>query len=197
VARARGANSLALFRDLLALGRREAEHIAHAFPEVSRRVGGYLIDALVPANARQPRDAAVRLGGHAGRLAPHRDQAVAAAEEQGARHLPLRHLPQGHGGGPAHRQARARRRRGGRSHADRAGPRHRHVPPGDGTYVRGSADALLLVEFAEDDQAENLRRLERLDELMGDLGTPGSVVKVPDAAGQKAVWEVRASASTS
>ena len=61
------------------------------------------------------------------------------------------------------------------------------------TYVRGKPDALLLVEFAEDDQAENLRRLDRLDELMGDLGHPGSVVKVADAAGQNAVWEVRAS----
>jgi Fe-S oxidoreductase len=61
------------------------------------------------------------------------------------------------------------------------------------TYVRGRPDALLLVEFAEDDQAENLRRLDRLTELMGDLGHPNSVVKVADAAGQKAVWEVRAS----
>ena len=61
------------------------------------------------------------------------------------------------------------------------------------TYVRGKPDALLLVEFAEDDQAENLRRLDRLDELMGDLGHPSSVVKVADAAGQRAVWEVRAS----
>ena len=41
------------------------------------------------------------------------------------------------------------------------------------TYVRGQPDALLLVEFAEDDQAENLRRLDRLEELMGDLGHPG------------------------
>src|SRR5262245_37619169 len=41
-------HAAALFRDLLALGRREAEHIVRAFPEVSRRVGGYLIDALVP-----------------------------------------------------------------------------------------------------------------------------------------------------
>ena len=123
----------ALFRDLLALGRREAEHIAHAFPEVTRRVGGYLIDALVPgARAGQSRHAAVRLGGHARRLAAHRAEAVAAAEEQGARHLPLRHLPQGHGGDPAHRQARPRGGRGGRPHADRARARHRHVPPGDG-----------------------------------------------------------------
>ncbi len=60
-------------------------------------------------------------------------------------------------------------------------------------YVRGDPDALLLVEFAEDDQAENLRRLGQLDELMGDLGHPASVVKVADAAGQKSVWDVRTS----
>jgi Fe-S oxidoreductase len=60
-------------------------------------------------------------------------------------------------------------------------------------YVRGKPDALLFVEFAEDEQVENLRRLDRLDELMGDLGHPQSVVKVSDAAGQKAIWEVRAS----
>ena len=61
------------------------------------------------------------------------------------------------------------------------------------TYVVGAPDALLLVEFAEDDQAENLRRLDRLDELMSDLGHPKSVVKVGDAPGQKAIWEVRTS----
>jgi hypothetical protein len=79
---------------MLALGRREAEHIAHAFPEVSRRVGGYLIDALAPAQAGQPGHAAVRLGGDARHLAPPRAEALPAAQEQGARHLPLRHLPQ-------------------------------------------------------------------------------------------------------
>jgi hypothetical protein len=61
------------------------------------------------------------------------------------------------------------------------------------SYVRGAPDALLLVEFAQDSQPENLRRLDRLDQLMGDLGHPKSVVKVADAAGQRAVWEVRAS----
>ena len=35
----------AIAEELLALGVREADHIARAFPEVSRRVGGYLIDA--------------------------------------------------------------------------------------------------------------------------------------------------------
>ena len=40
-----------LFRDMLALGEREAAEIADKFPKVQRRVGGYNLDALVPRNA--------------------------------------------------------------------------------------------------------------------------------------------------
>src|SRR6516165_5469237 len=36
--------------------------------------------------------------------------------------------------------------------------------------VRGDPDAILVVEFAEEDQDENLRRLRQLSELMADLG---------------------------
>jgi len=36
--------------------------------------------------------------------------------------------------------------------------------------VRGDPDAVLIVEFAEEDQAENIRRLKQLGELMADLG---------------------------
>ena len=57
-------------------------------------------------------------------------------------------------------------------------------------HVRGKPDALLLVEFAEDDQAENLRRLDRLDEH-GRSRQPGAVVKIASAAEQAAVWSVR------
>src|SRR3982075_1460488 len=42
---------LDLFRDMLALGEREAIEIAEKFPKVQRRVGGYNLDALVPRNA--------------------------------------------------------------------------------------------------------------------------------------------------
>src|ERR1043165_1317050 len=41
----------ALFRDMLALGEREAAEIADKFPKVQRRVGGYNLDALVPRHA--------------------------------------------------------------------------------------------------------------------------------------------------
>src|SRR5437660_6107111 len=37
-----------LFRDMLALGEREAAEISEKFPKVQRRVGGYNLDALTP-----------------------------------------------------------------------------------------------------------------------------------------------------
>jgi len=59
-------------------------------------------------------------------------------------------------------------------------------------FVRGEPAALLLTEFAGDDPAENLRRLQALVELMGDLGFPDNVVEAIDPAFQQAVWEIRA-----
>ncbi len=55
----------------------------------------------------------------------------------------------------------------------------------------GDPAAILLVEFAGDERGELLTRLDRLVELMSDLGQPGSVVKMPDERAQKALWEVR------
>jgi FAD/FMN-containing dehydrogenase/Fe-S oxidoreductase len=56
-------------------------------------------------------------------------------------------------------------------------------------FIRGEPDAILLVEFSgEEDPAP---RLKRLVELIGDLGLPGSVVEVNDAAQQRDIWEVR------
>ena len=187
-------NAFGLFRDLLSIGRREAEHIAHAFPEVSRRVGGYLIDALVPG--AKPVNLATLLCGSEGTLAVSRQIA-----------LKLSPLPKNKALGICHFTT-FRKAMEAAQHIVKLGPVAVEVVdrtlielardiamfrPVMETYVRGAPDALLLVEFAEADQAENLRRLDRLDELMGDLGQARSVVKVADAAGQKAVWEVRAS----
>jgi FAD/FMN-containing dehydrogenase/Fe-S oxidoreductase len=191
---ASGMGEIQLFRDLLALGRREAEHIAQAFPAVSRRVGGYPIDALVPS--KRPVNLATLLCGSEGTLAVSRRL-----------ELKLSPLPRNKALGICH-FATFRKAMEATQHIVKLGPVAVEVAdrtlielardiamfrPVMETYVRGNPDALLLVEFAEDEQAENLRRLDRLDELMGDLGCPGSVVKVPDAAGQRAVWEVRTS----
>lgn len=52
-------------------------------------------------------------------------------------------------------------------------------------------NALLLVEFAGDEQGPLLERLRALDELMSDLGLPGSVVQMTETKSQSALWEVR------
>ena len=52
---------------MLALGSREAGEIADKFPKVQRRVGGYNLDALVPRNA--PNNMAHLLVGSEGTLA--------------------------------------------------------------------------------------------------------------------------------
>src|SRR5262245_40405379 len=57
--------------------------------------------------------------------------------------------------------------------------------------IRGEPDAILLVEFAGDELAPQAAKLRDLVALMGDLGLPGSVVEVTDAALQRDVWEVR------
>jgi FAD/FMN-containing dehydrogenase/Fe-S oxidoreductase len=57
--------------------------------------------------------------------------------------------------------------------------------------IRGAPDAILLVEFAGDELEPQLAKLRSLSELMGDLGLPGSVVEIADAAWQRDVWEVR------
>jgi FAD/FMN-containing dehydrogenase/Fe-S oxidoreductase len=59
------------------------------------------------------------------------------------------------------------------------------------TAVIGRPDAVLLVEFSGDEKSALVRKLDELVELMGDLGLPGSVVRMEDDAPQKNLWEVR------
>ena len=67
--------------------------------------------------------------------------------------------------------------------------------------VRGNPAALLVVEFAEDDGAENLKRLKRLHEMMAELGFgwdkdsewQGGVVDAVDTGLQGRVAEMRKS----
>ena len=55
----------------------------------------------------------------------------------------------------------------------------------------GMPAAILLVEFAGDDKQGLLPRLSELDELMGALALPGSVVEMAGDRPQKDLWEVR------
>jgi Fe-S oxidoreductase len=68
------------------------------------------------------------------------------------------------------------------------------------TAVRGDPDAVLIVEFAEEDQTENVRRLKQLGEVMADLGFGwdhpqrkwGGVVEITEPALQTGIAEFRA-----
>jgi Fe-S oxidoreductase len=55
----------------------------------------------------------------------------------------------------------------------------------------GEPQAILLVEFSGDEPTRPWQQLDALVELIGDLGLPGQVVRMTDAASQKALWEVR------
>jgi FAD/FMN-containing dehydrogenase/Fe-S oxidoreductase len=55
----------------------------------------------------------------------------------------------------------------------------------------GRPAAILLVEFSGEELGPLQAKLRRLGEMMGDLGVPGSVVEMVDAAAQKNLWEVR------
>ncbi|MDN3921270.1 FAD-binding and (Fe-S)-binding domain-containing protein [Roseateles violae] len=59
------------------------------------------------------------------------------------------------------------------------------------TALTGRPEAILLVEFSGDDRPALVQRLLDLEELMGDLNLPDSVVQMVEEAAQKNLWEVR------
>ncbi len=183
-----------LMRDIVQLGRSEAKTIEGAFPEVSRRVGGYNVDALLPGET--PRNLATLLVGSEGTLAVSR-----------AIELKLSPLPNNKVLGVCHFPT-FRKAMEAAQHIVKLGPvavelvdanliaLARDIPIFAKTverFVKGKPEALLLTEFAEENQVENLRRLKELDELMRELGHKHAVVEAIGTDFQKAVWEVRKS----
>ncbi len=190
----------ALRRDLLAIAAREAAEIERRFPKVQRRVGGYNLDALTPG--RNDINLAHLLVGSEGTLAFSRRIALKLSPLLGRRALGACHF------GSFHEAMVAA------PHIVRLGPiavelidctmlgLARDIAmyrPIVDAFLRGDPEAILFVEFAEDDWDDNLRRLERLSELSGDLGLAwtnsgakwGGVVEVLDAKLQAGIGEVR------
>src|ERR1700733_10097765 len=188
----------ALARDLLAIAAREAGEIERRFPKVQRRVGGYNLDALVPG--RNDINLAHLLVGSEGTLAFSTKIELKLSPQLGRRAVGAVHF--------------------GSFHAAMAAAQYivklnpiavelidrtmlglaRDIAmfrPTVDAFLRGDPEAILFVEFAEDD-AENLRRLKQLTELIGDLGIAwdktgakwGGVVEVLDAKLQAAITEV-------
>ncbi len=192
---------LALFRDMLALGEREAAEISQKFPKVQRRVGGYNLDALVPRNA--PNNMAHLLVGSEGTLAFTTKVELKLWPVIRNKVLGVCHFGSFYEAMNA-TQHLVKLKPIAVELVDRTmlalGREIAMFVPVIEAAVRGDPDALLLVEFADEDQAENLRRLNQLSELMADLGfgwnNPtrkwGGVVEIVEPALQTGIADFRA-----
>jgi FAD/FMN-containing dehydrogenase/Fe-S oxidoreductase len=192
---------VALFRDMLVLGEREAAEISEKFPKVQRRVGGYNLDALVPRNT--PNNIAHLLVGSEGTLAFTTQVELKLWPVIRNKVLGACHFGSFYEAMDA-AQHLVKLRPIAVELVDRTmlslGREIEMFKPIIGTAVRGDPDAVLIVEFAEEDQAENIRRLKQLSELMADLGfgwnNPqrkwGGVVEITEPGLQTAIAEFRA-----
>jgi FAD/FMN-containing dehydrogenase/Fe-S oxidoreductase len=190
----------ALVHDLLAIAAREADEIERRFPKVQRRVGGYNLDALVPG--RNDINLAHLLVGSEGTLAFSTGIELKLSPQLGRRAVGACHF------GSFQEAMKAAQ------HIVTLGPiavelidrtmlgLARDIAifrPTVDAFLRGDPEAILFVEFAEADWDENLRRLNRLGEMLGDLGLSwdksgaqwGGVVEVFDPKLQAGIVEVR------
>jgi FAD/FMN-containing dehydrogenase/Fe-S oxidoreductase len=191
-----------LATDLLAIGAREADEIAERFPKVQRRVGGYNLDALVPGK-NDVNLAHVLVGGE-GTLAFSTRIELKLSPLLGRRAVGACHF------GSFHEAMNSAQ------HIVRLKPiavelidrtmieLARQIPifqPTLEKFVRETPEAMLLVEFGDEDHEINLRMLQQLKDLMGDLGFGwdkngakwGGVVEVLNPDLQTAISEVRTS----
>ncbi len=191
-----------LASDLLALGAREADEIVARFPKVQRRVGGYNMDALLPG--RNDLNLAHILIGSEGTLGFTTKVELKLAPLLGRRAVGACHFGRFYDAMDA-AQHIVRLKPIGVELIDRTmielAREIAMFRPTLERFVHGDPDAILLVEFGEDDQDENLRRLKQLTELMADLGygfdkagaKQGGVVEVLDPSLQAAITDVRTS----
>ncbi len=189
-----------LAEDLLAIGVRESDEIAARFPKVQRRVGGYNLDALAP-NA-PVHNLAHLLVGSEGTLGFSTRIELKLWPLLGRRAVGACHFARFHDAMDAAQHIVGLKPIAvelvDRTMIELARDISMFRPTVD-AFVRGAPDAVLLVEFAEDAWDENLRRLQDLKALIGDLGFAwdhaggrwGGVVEVLDPKLQAAIAEVR------
>lgn len=194
-------SGLKLFRDMLALGEREAAEIADKFPKVQRRVGGYNLDALTPRNAAN--NLAHLLVGSEGTLAFSTKIELKLWPLIRNKVLGVCHFGSFYEAMDA-AQHLVKLKPIAVELVDRTmiglGREIAMFQPIIAQAVRGDPEAILVVEFAETDQEQNLARLKQLTELMGDLGFGwdreprkwGGVVEIIEPALQSGVAEFRA-----
>src|SRR5471030_633906 len=173
-----------------ALARQHRDAIAENWPKVLRRVGGYNLD-IFDSQSERPytADGSVNLAhllvGSEGTLAYTKSLTLQLAELPRAKVLGIVNFTSFHAAMDA------------AQHIVKLGPSA--VELVDRTMIElalgnpafratmetaliGRPAAILLVEFSGDDKTALLPKLTRLDELMGDLGMPGTVVHMSDDA---------------
>jgi FAD/FMN-containing dehydrogenase/Fe-S oxidoreductase len=191
-----------LAKDLLAIGAREADEVAARFPKVQRRVGGYNLDALVPG--KNDINLAHVLVGSEGTLGFSTRIELKLSPLLGRRAVGACHFG-------SFREAMEATRHIvhllpiaveliDRTMIELAGENPMFRPTLD-KFVRGTPAAILLVEFGEDNHEENLRRLRKLKDMIGDLGFGwdksgekwGGMIEVLNADLQTAITDLRTS----
>ena len=190
----------ALAKQLLDLGDREADEILARFPRLMRRVGGYNIDALIPGASNRPGGAIPNLShllvGSEGTLGFSTKIKLGLHRQPACKVLGICHFPTFY------------KAMESTQHIVKLDPSAVElvdrtmmdlalgIPifrPTIEKFVKGTPDSLLLVEFAGENEDEQHDKLNRLDQLMGDLGFPDAVVRATTGADQKEFWEVRKS----
>ena len=180
---------------LRALGAREAEEIAARFPWLLRRVGGYNIETLTPAARLAGQGNLARLlVGSEGTLAVSASLTLKLSPIKPRRVLGICQFP-------TFRHAMASAK-----HLVELDPEAVELVDRTmidlgrsiaiyrdtiGQMLIGEPDSVLIVEFHGDDDAKLARKLDDLDEVMGELGFPGAVVRATDAGFQARIAQVR------
>ena len=186
----------ALIARVHAVVRREAAEIEARWPKVLRRVQGYNIDMVQPGAEGAPlaHNLAHLLVGSEGTLAYSRRIHLDLAPLPQHKTLGVCHFPTFHQSmqAPQHivKLAPTAVELVDRTMIELARGNAAFKPIVN-RFLKGDPDAILLVEFAGDDLNEQLAKLRQLVELMAELGYPGGVVEITDAALQRDVWEVR------
>ena len=179
-----------LVRRMRALGEREEAEIARRFPKLLRRVGGYNIDTI----SGHGHNMAQLLVGSEGTLAYFRRLELITHPIPTHNMLAICHFS-------SFRQSMDITR-----HIVELDPTAVELMdstmiglardidtyrPTIERFVSGKPEALLMVEFAGEDEAAQRRKLDDLEQLLADHGYPDCVLKVPDPAFQRDIMEVR------
>jgi FAD/FMN-containing dehydrogenase/Fe-S oxidoreductase len=181
----------ALIEQVHAIAGREAAEIDARWPKVLRHVQGYNLDMVLPGASH---NLSHLLVGSEGTLAYSQRLRLKLAPIPQHRVLGVCHLPTFYQAMDASQHIVKLDPDAvelvDRTMIDlaRGNPAYRSIVE---RFLTGEPDAILLVEFAGEQYADQVRKLKHLAVTMGDLGLPGSVVEVTDATLQRDIWEVR------